>query len=182
MRVLSYFLILSSLSLVACGGAQEEEPMPIVRAEEPPPAEEEPAVEDPSDVRLEGDHIVIDRHIMFENRSSTILAESNELLDHIAQLIQNHSTEVTGLRIIGHTSSVGPDAVNQTLSEERSAAVEAALQSRGVSISLEHLGAGETQLLCEEETDECHARNRRVEFLIVVPTAGGESGDEGDEG
>ena len=28
-------------------------------------------------------------------------------------------------------------------------------------------GRGETQLLCEDETDDCNARNRRVEFVII---------------
>ncbi|GAB5542205.1 MAG: hypothetical protein SangKO_019650 [Sandaracinaceae bacterium] len=168
------FIALSFTALAACGGRQEVEPAPVVQAEPPPPAEE-PGVEDPDDVHLEGDHIVIDRHINFENRSAVILSSSDELLDHIAQLIANHPEEVTGLEIIGHTSSVGADAFNQTLSDERAEAVEGALRSRGVSIPLSHSGRGETELLCQEDTEECHSRNRRVEFLIVAPTAGGEA-------
>ncbi len=27
-------------------------------------------------------------------------------------------------------------------------------------------GAGETELECQEDTDECHEKNRRVEFLV----------------
>ena len=49
----------------------------------------------------------------------------------------------------------------------RSAAVMAALQQRGVEIDLRSSGVGETEPVCEEDTDECHTQNRRVEFLIV---------------
>ena len=172
MRLIHGLLIVSSFTvLAACGSRQEVEPEPIAQAE--PPPVEEPA-EDPAGVQLAGDHITIDRHINFENASATILATSDELLDNIATVIQNHPDEVTGLRIIGHTSSVGSDRDNQTLSERRAASVEQALRSRGVQIPLEHIGAGETRPLCEDEVEECHARNRRVEFLIIEPTAGGE--------
>ncbi len=43
----------------------------------------------------------------------------------------------------------------------------AALQERGVEIDLRSTGVGENEPLCEEDSDECHSRNRRVEFLIV---------------
>ena len=107
MRSTKYLLIFSSslITLAACGGSTEvvNEPAPV----EPTPVEEAAGPVDPDDVHLEGDHIVIDRHINFENASATILPSSDELLDHIATLIQNHPDEVTGLRIIGHTSSIG---------------------------------------------------------------------------
>ena len=120
----------------------------------------------PEDVRVEGNHITIDRHINFELDSDVILAESNQLLDHIADTIVHHP-EITSLQVIGHTDAAGGTAHNQQLSERRAAAVVGALQARSVSIALEAVGKGESEPLCQEDTEACHAQNRRVEFLIV---------------
>ena len=163
-------IVVGAFSLVACGGggaAQQTETTPVAVADDPPPpAEVEEA--DPEDVRIEGDHLVIDRHINFASDSDEILADSNELIDHIALLLSHHSGEIGHLRIVGHTDAAGGHAHNQDLSERRAAAVARALQERGVTATLDHSGAGETAPLCEEDTDECHDRNRRVEFVIVA--------------
>jgi len=153
----------------ACGGGATEassETTPVATQQEAPPPEE-PAEADPEDVRIEGDHLTIDRHINFESDSDVILADSYELLDHIALLLSHHTDDIAHLRIVGHTDAAGGDAHNQELSERRAASVAAALQERGVTATLDHVGAGETEPLCEEDTVECHASNRRVEFLIV---------------
>jgi len=160
------------LALVACGSSQNTETTPEPEPEPQPVAEVEPqpepvVPEDPDDVHIEGAHITIDGHINFETDSDVILESSNELLDHIATLITNHAGEISHLRIIGHTDAAGGHDHNQDLSERRAAAVMAALQQRGVEIELESSGVGELEPLCEEDTDECHASNRRVEFLIV---------------
>lgn len=173
MRILRAFVILGAFgALTACGGSQQEEdttPVAVADEEPPPPAEEEPvAAADPEDVHIEGDHITIDRHINFASDEDTILDDSFDLLDHIATLLANHQGEVNHLRIVGHTDAAGGHDHNQDLSERRAAAVVSALQERGVSIALDASGAGETEPLCEDDTDECHASNRRVEFIIVA--------------
>jgi len=132
----------------------------------------------PEDVAIEGDRITIDGHINFESDSDVILAESNELLDHIADVVVHHP-EIHHLKIVGHTDAAGGEAHNLELSEKRAAAVMAALQERGVEIDLRASGMGETEHLCEEDTDECHAQNRRVEFLIVSDEDAEAMGDEG---
>ncbi|MFY0539007.1 hypothetical protein [Nannocystis pusilla] len=82
--------ILSTLGLVsavlACKPAIPAEPPPEPAAVEPEPAPAPAAVADPTDVHIEGDHLVIDRHINFEFDKSEILADSFDLLDHVAQL------------------------------------------------------------------------------------------------
>jgi len=128
---------------------------------------EAPAMPDPDDVRIEGDHLVVDGHINFAYDSDEILDDSSELLDHIALLLKNHADEISHLRIVGHTDIDGGHEHNQDLSERRAAAVAQALVDRGVSAELEHDGVGELEPLCEEDTDECHAMNRRVEFIII---------------
>ncbi|HJL15947.1 MAG TPA: OmpA family protein [Sandaracinaceae bacterium LLY-WYZ-13_1] len=122
---------------------------------------------DPPDVHVEEDRIRIDRKIHFAFDSDEILDDSTEILDHIAETLDNHP-EITAVRVIGHTDAAGGHAHNQDLSERRAAAVVRALRQRGVSQTLESRGVGETEPLCQEDTDECHARNRRVEFVIAA--------------
>lgn len=172
------FALVAILFAYACGGSETPaattpEPMP-----EPAPAVAEPAPEpveeDPEDVRIVGDHLEIDGHINFESDAAVLLDDSNILIDHIALVLSHHSDEISHLRIVGHTDAAGGAEHNQELSEQRAAAVVEALRARGVSAELDSSGAGESAPLCEEDTDECHARNRRVEFLIVPATPAAE--------
>jgi outer membrane protein OmpA-like peptidoglycan-associated protein len=162
-----------ALAVVAFGCAGSEEvrvgtstPETEAVAPEPEP-EPEPAPEDPSDVHLEGDHITIDDSIHFATDSAEILDDSSELIDHIATLIQNHD-EIATLEIIGHTDAMGGHEHNQELSEARAESVKSALEERGVAIPMTSRGVGETEKVCQEDTDECHARNRRVEFVVTM--------------
>lgn len=75
-------------------------------------------------------------------------------------------TEISVLHVVGHTDSSGDDAHNMDLSERRAASVVAMLRDKGVVQTIDAKGAGETQPVCEEDTPECHERNRRVEFII----------------
>ena len=124
-------------------------------------------VNDPPDVHIEGDRLTIDDHIHFALDEAEILADSFELLDHIALLLSNHP-EITALHIVGHTDASGGPEHNLDLSTRRAAAVETALRERGVSQTIDSSGVGETEHLCHEDTEECHARNRRVELLIEM--------------
>ena len=162
---------------VSTGGEEEPAPAPAEEApaEEAPaeeaPAEEAPAeeapvaAEDPSDVHIEGDHITIDQKIHFARNSDEILDDSSEILDHIAQALKNH-TEFATLEVIGHTDANGSHEHNVDLSERRAASVVKALEERGVTQKISSKGVGEDEPTCEEDTDECHEKNRRVEFVV----------------
>ncbi len=167
---MKYAICTLLLSLgVACGGSQQQQTtVPEAEPASDPVVVEPVAEADPTDVHIVGDHVTIDGHINFGTDSDVILADSHTLIDHIALLLGHHTDEIGHLRIIGHTDTAGGHAHNVELSERRAAAVENALRERGVSIQLEHTGVGESEPVCEEDTDECHARNRRVEFLIVA--------------
>jgi OOP family OmpA-OmpF porin len=117
-------------------------------------------------IRIEGDHIVFNDVINFATGSDEILEESHDLLDGLAQTLNEHP-EIHEVRVEGHTDSAGDAADNLSLSNRRAASVVTYLRAAGVSQTLTPEGRGETQLLCEEETDECNARNRRVEFVII---------------
>lgn len=160
-------LLVATTSLAACkkDTPPPAEPEPVAAVEPEPEPEPAPVAEDPSDVHIEGDHLTIDQKIHFGTDSDEILADSTELLDHIAQALANH-TELTTVHVIGHTDSTGDDEHNRDLSERRANAVVNALRDRGVSQTLDARGAGETEPACSEDTDECHETNRRVEFLV----------------
>lgn len=157
-------------TLVACKKDQpapaEPEPAPVAAAEPEPAPEPEPVAEDPSDVHIEGDHLTIDKKIHFATDSDEILDDSTEILDHIAQALANH-TELSVVHVIGHTDSTGNDDHNMKLSERRANAVVAALRDRGVSQTIDARGAGETEPACTDDTDDCHEKNRRVEFVVA---------------
>lgn len=164
--LLSIALTTAALALTGCqasagGSASVESTTPEPAAPEAPP---EPAA-DPEDVRIEGDHLVIDRHINFAVDSHEILEDSFDLLDHIAQLLKNHQ-EIKALHVIGHTDAAGGAEHNLELSNQRANSVMEALRTRGVTQSIDAKGKGETEHLCQEDTDECHQKNRRVEFVI----------------
>ncbi|MCH9688179.1 MAG: OmpA family protein [Deltaproteobacteria bacterium] len=155
-----------AMSLMACSAktpppAQPPAPEPVAEAE----PEAEAAPEDPSDVHIEGDHLTIDQKIHFAVNSDEILEDSNEILDHIATALGNHS-EFGTVHVVGHTDASGGADHNQDLSERRAAAVVAALGERGVTQTIDARGAGEAEPVCSEDTDECHERNRRVEFIV----------------
>jgi OOP family OmpA-OmpF porin len=175
-------LILGCTLALAGACSSEPEPEPVeteatVGTETAVVAEAEPEWQEPEDVHVEGDHITVDRHINFESDSDVILADSSELLDHIADTIQHHP-EIHHLKVIGHTDASGGHDHNQELSEQRAAAVVAALEERGVTIDLRASGVGELEPVCEEDTDECHSQNRRVEFLIVSDEDAASMGEE----
>ena len=160
-------LCLTATTALAC--KPKAEPTPPPPAAEPAPVDEPAppaaAVPDPEDVRIEGDHLVIDRHINFKFDSHEILPDSFDLLDHIAQLLKNHP-EIKTLHVIGHTDNQGGPAYNQQLSERRANSVVEALLQRGAPQKIDAAGKGLSQPLCREDTEACHEKNRRVEFLI----------------
>ncbi len=70
--------------------------------------------------------------------------------------------------IEGHTDSVGSSALNQSLSEARAAAGAAYLIEAGIDPArLTTTGAGESQPIASNDTDEGRAQNRRLDFTLV---------------
>ena len=74
----------------------------------------------------------------------------------------------TAVDIIGHADSQGPEASNQTLSENRARSVQSYLLNQGVRpVRLASIGFGETQPIATNETAAGRARNRRVEIILT---------------
>jgi outer membrane protein OmpA-like peptidoglycan-associated protein len=103
--------------------------------------------------------------LFFDSGRSVLKAGARNTLSRIAdQLKINDQLTVT---IEGHTDSVGSDAMNQSLSEKRAAAVRDYLASRGIAANrMTVTGLGETTPVATNDTPAGRQQNRRVELVI----------------
>jgi outer membrane protein OmpA-like peptidoglycan-associated protein len=110
------------------------------------------------------------RDFLFDFDKSAIRSnETSHVSDIAAYMKQNASARVG---IDGHADPRGTDPYNQSLSERRVNAIRDALVKAGVQDGRIHTGAfGETQPKCNESTETCWQRDRRVEVLIGTETA-----------
>ena len=101
--------------------------------------------------------------IYFAFNSAEIRPQSDSTLDAIAAMMQRDPT--WKLTVTGHTDNIGGDASNLALSQRRSAAVKAALVSRGTSADrLATAGSGSAAPKSSNATLAGRAQNRRVEL------------------
>jgi outer membrane protein OmpA-like peptidoglycan-associated protein len=102
--------------------------------------------------------------IYFNSGSAVLLDESESMLKQVAAVVKA-SPEAT-LTIEGHTDNIGSPEYNQTLSEQRAAAVRDALVTHyGISPGrLAAKGYGLTRPVETNATMQGRARNRRVEL------------------
>ena len=115
---------------------------------------------------LDGQLAIMDI-VHFKTNKDVILPKSFELLNNVAQVLSAH-TDITRIRVEGHTDDRGPDAYNKDLSQRRAEAVLRYLTERGVEANrLEAKGYGEEQPVQTNETNEGRSANRRVEFKIL---------------
>lgn len=105
------------------------------------------------------------RGVLFAYNSSQLTPTAeNQLLELMAKL---KNTDVTSIKVIGHTDSNGSDAYNQKLSERRASSVAAFLMNQGLAPDkLTSQGMGESQPVADNATEEGRAQNRRVELVI----------------
>jgi outer membrane protein OmpA-like peptidoglycan-associated protein len=101
--------------------------------------------------------------IHFPFASIELTAEARKALDTYAACLAG----TTGaIRLEGHCDARGGVEFNQWLADERARAVASWLRDRGVDARRISTGyKGKSSPLCVEETEPCHARNRRVEAV-----------------
>ncbi len=103
--------------------------------------------------------------VLFDTGKFSLRPEAREKLAKVAGIVSGHP----GLRLAveGNTDSVGNDAYNQTLSEERGGSVRDYLVSQGMaSGSVTSAGFGKTQPVATNDTAAGRQQNRRVEIVI----------------
>ena len=126
-------------------------------------------------VREEDEIRILDK-VYFQTDKAVILEDSFDLLDQVA-LILRTNPDIMLIEVAGHTDRRGDADYNMMLSEERAKAVREYLVNQGqVDASrVVARGYGQTELLVDEDTDEAHAANRRVEFRILEQGGAGEA-------
>lgn len=120
------------------------------------------------DVIRQGDELLLrmPAGVTFDFNSYAIRSEFQGPLNEVAQTLGAYPQ--TYVDVLGHTDSVGSDAYNQTLSEQRAQAVAQYLTARGINPArLATRGYGETMPIATNETEAGRAQNRRVEIKIV---------------
>lgn len=121
-------------------------------------------------VSLEGCEVgtkLVLQGVNFEFDSARLTANAKTILDLVADALNAYPD--IEIEIAGHTDALGTESYNQTLSEQRAAAVTDYLRSRGVSGSrMQSAGYGESRPV-EDNADEAgRERNRRVELEITA--------------
>ena len=123
---------------------------------------------DAEQIRVVGDHIVLDDRVHFQTNSAVIRIVSYPLLERLAGLLNEHPEYLT-IEIQGHTDNRGPELFNQRLSEQRARAVLEFLVERGhvERSKLSHKGYGSKQPMLAEDTENAWFMNRRVDIIVT---------------
>jgi outer membrane protein OmpA-like peptidoglycan-associated protein len=104
--------------------------------------------------------------LLFETGSATLKPASEAQLRNVATILR--AFPEVHAKIGGYTDSVGDDAANQRLSEERARSVMDRLVSLGItSDRLEAEGYGEQHPVASNETESGQAQNRRIALRVT---------------
>jgi outer membrane protein OmpA-like peptidoglycan-associated protein len=126
--------------------------------------------------RLEGSGVRVQRHgkniklimpgnITFATGSSQIRSDFYDVLDSVVDVVKEFKD--TRIRITGHTDSVGAEAMNQRLSEERADSVKYFLLDQGVPAGrVNAYGYGERYPVADNGSEAGRQQNRRVELEL----------------
>lgn len=106
------------------------------------------------------------RTILFDTGRSTLKPESTSVFVDIIRILNEYPN--ARFTVEGHTDSVGSNATNQRLSEERANAVRDFLINEGIPGSrLEAIGYGEDRPIASNNTRAGRTQNRRVEINLI---------------
>lgn len=117
--------------------------------------------------RLKDETLKIDisSEVSFDFGSAAIKPAFRTTLDKVADVLKRYDRSV--VHVVGHTDSVGSDAYNQRLSEQRAQSVIDYFASVGVSRDrLRAEGRGETEPRDSNATEAGRQLNRRVEVFV----------------
>ena len=119
-----------------------------------------------------GTIINLPAEVLFEFNRSDLQPNATRLLERIAADLRDH--EIPKLRVEGHTDSIGSDAHNQKLSEDRADAVKRWLMENGKlgNIAITAVGFGKRQPIVPNTTSDGkddpdgRMKNRRVSIVV----------------
>lgn len=121
----------------------------------------------PVETLIVGDVVQL-KDIYFEYDKSNITPEGAAELDKLVQVMKAKPNMVIMAK--AHTDNRGSAEYNLALSDRRAKAMAQYVISKGIDtarLSGQGYGESEPKVKCETCTEEQHAQNRRIEFLIV---------------
>lgn len=109
-------------------------------------------------------------HFVFD--TATLVPESEPILAEVARILAAHP-EFVKVEVAGHTDLRGTAEYNRDLSARRVQTVKRFLVAKGVDADrLAPKGYGESKPLATGDSEEDHALNRRVQFVILERSDG----------
>src|SRR5690606_30130717 len=110
----------------------------------------------------------LDSALLFDSGKYQLKPEALAALDELATKVDAFGPDIR-VTVEGHTDSVGSDAANKQLSENRARSVwdYLATKLKVPASSVKILGYGESRPIADNETEEGRQQNRRVDLLIA---------------
>jgi peptidoglycan-associated lipoprotein len=172
-RNISVIALCSAIVFAGCSKKTttiETTPEPVVQAEPEPVPEPQPEEEVVFEtVDMDAALRDIFTPIYFEYDKFTLSPEALEQLGQAASFLSEH--EQVRFLLEGHADERGTDEYNFGLAENRSRTVKEYLVNYGIDASrLEYTSYGRERLAfpnCGGD-DECHSKNRRVEWKLLA--------------
>lgn len=119
---------------------------------------------------VESQTLTVLRDVSFDFNSARLQLNGQRLLDDVVTFLRSQS-ELKG-EIVGFTDSIGSDAYNLKLSEQRAAAALQYLLAKGIAADrLSAKGMGKAKPVASNDTAIGRETNRRVEFNVIAPPA-----------
>jgi len=118
--------------------------------------------------------------VYFDFDSSSVRPADAANVQHVAEYLSSHGD--CALLIEGHCDERGTDEYNQALGERRAQSVKETIANAGIaSHRVRTLSYGESKPAEDGTTAEAYAKNRRGEFILLLPkTEGGSLAEVND--
>lgn len=111
--------------------------------------------------------ITLSGQVLFVTGKSELLPAAQDQLGVVAKALQDQGP-IRPIVVEGYTDSVGSEAANLKLSQDRAEAVRSFLVSKGLpSDKLTAVGRGKANPVAPNDTADGRANNRRVELIVA---------------
>ena len=166
-------LLIVALIVTGCSKKVPPPPPPAVQKPVPPPPapapprqlSEQDLFNQKTLAQLNAEMPLAD--VTFDYDQFNIRDDQRGVLQQSADYLRRWTT--VRATIEGHADARGTNEYNLALGQRRANSVRDYLVSLGVAADrFVAVSKGEEELLCSEDTEACHARNRRVHFVITA--------------
>ena len=114
-------------------------------------------------------NLIMPGNITFATNGRNLRSDFYDVLDSVAIVVKEYNK--TTIVVAGYTDSVGSNAYNQRLSEDRAQSVADFLVNKKVNpVRIELVGFGEKNPVASNKTSEGRSLNRRVEITLFPIT------------